>query len=117
MYSATLARASAGVPDAVSICTISSGTSFDAATTCSWVAGHVSTSPTSSSSDCGTPDAFMMWGCWPRYWVTIRRAMSSAVGAILVHRAHDELRPVDVVDASARPGRRRWRGAPSPAAL
>jgi 5,10-methylenetetrahydromethanopterin reductase len=24
-------------------------------------------------------DAFMMWGCWPRYCVTIRRAMSSAV--------------------------------------
>ena len=43
-YSATLARASSAVPEAVSICTISSGTSFDAATTCSWVAGQVSTS-------------------------------------------------------------------------
>ena len=37
------ARASSAVPDAVSIWTISSGTSFDAASTCSWVAGQVST--------------------------------------------------------------------------
>ncbi len=77
-YSATLARHSSAVPEAVIICTISSGTSSEAAATWSWVAGQVSTWPISSSSESGTPDAFMMWGCWPRYWVTSRRALSSA---------------------------------------
>ena len=78
-YSATLARHSSGVPQAVIICTMSSGTRAAAATTCSWVAGQVRTRPISSSSDAGTPDAFMMCGCWPRYWVTSRRARSMAV--------------------------------------
>ena len=44
----------------------------------SWVAGHVITLAMSSSSSCGTPDAFMRCGCWPRYWVTINRAASRA---------------------------------------
>ena len=63
MYWATLARTSSGVPAAQIICTISSGTSFEASTTWSWVAGQVSTLPTASSNDCGTPLAFMMCGC------------------------------------------------------
>jgi hypothetical protein len=60
------------------MCTTSSGTSFDAATTSSWVAGQVSTRLISSSNDDGTPEAAMMWGCWPRYWVTSSRAASRA---------------------------------------
>jgi len=44
------------VPDAVISCTTSSGTSFDAATTSSCVAGHVSTWPISSSRSPDTPD-------------------------------------------------------------
>ena len=67
-----------GCPAAQIICTTSSGTSFDAATTWSWVAGQVRIPPMSSSSDSGTPEAFMMCGCWPRYWVTSRRAASRA---------------------------------------
>ncbi len=78
MYSRTLRRTSSGVPLAVIICTTSSGTSFIASRICSSVAGHVSTCPISSSSSWLTPLAFMMCGCWPRYWVTSLRAPSSA---------------------------------------
>ncbi len=97
-YSATLARHSSGVPDAVISCTTSSGTSFDAVTTSSCVAGHVSTWPISSSSSSGTPEAFMMCGCWPE---VLRHEQAGGVErrvAVVVHRAHHELRPVDVVE-------------------
>ena len=63
MYWATFSWTSSAVPAAQIIWTTSSGTSREASTTCSWVAGQVRTRPISSSSDSGTPEAFMMWGC------------------------------------------------------
>src|ERR671919_339279 len=62
-YSRTFARHSSAVPDAVSICTTSSGTSAMAFRICSGVAGHVSSSAMSSSSDWSTPLALPMCGC------------------------------------------------------
>ncbi len=104
-YSATLARASSAVPEAVSICTISSGTSFDAASTCSWVAGQVSTSPTRSSSDCGHARRLHDVGLLAEVLRHHQPGHVERGVAVLVHRAHDELRPVDVVERPAGLGR------------
>src|SRR5437867_9116955 len=77
-YSRTLARHSSGVPPAVISWTTSSGTSRMAFRISSSEAGHVSTLPISSRSEWSTPLAFMMFGCWPRHWVTSSAARSSA---------------------------------------
>src|SRR6266568_35497 len=77
-YSWTLATHSSGVPDAEIICTASSGTSFMARWISSGPAGQVMTFPISSIRPGSTPLAFMMCGCWPRYWVSSSRAWSSA---------------------------------------
>ena len=58
----------------------------------------------SSTTSGLTPLALAMWGCWARYWVSNSlRAVDRGL-AILVHRADDELRPVDVVQAAAGTG-------------
>src|SRR5579871_6900267 len=77
-YSSTFATHSRGVPDAVIICTASSGTSRIALWISSGPAGHVSTLPICSMSAGSTPLAFMMWGCCPRYWVSSSRERSRA---------------------------------------
>ena len=116
-YSATLARHSSAVPDAVIICTTSSGTSFDAATTCSWVAGHVSTWPISSSSSLGHARRLHDVGLLAEVLGDEQAGVVEGAVAVVVQRAHHELGPVDVVERAAGPGRRPRRGAPWRGAL
>ena len=101
MYSRTFARHSSGVPEAVISWTTSSGTSVHRRSICSAVAGQVRTAPISSSSDC--VDAARLHDVRLLAEV-LRDELASAVErerAVVVERADDELRPVDVVHGPA----------------
>ncbi len=113
MYSATLARHSSGVPDAVMSCTTSSGTSFDAVTTSSCVAGHVSTATDLVEQRLGHPRRLHDVGLLTQVLRDEQAGRVERGVAVVVHRADDELGAVDVVERRAR---RRSRLRPAPRA-
>ena len=100
-----------GVPEAVSIRTTSSGTSLDAASTCSWVAGQVRTCAYGVEQrlrDTGRSHDVRLLA------QVLRDHQASGVeggGLVLVDRAHHELR----AGRSRSAGARNARGPPGPA--
>ncbi len=101
-YSPTFSRHSSAVPDAVIIWTMSSGTSFDAATTWSWVAGHVEHAPDVVEQrfrDTRRLHDVRLLAQVLRDEQPRRVQRHPPVG---IERAHDELRAIDVVERTPR---------------
>ena len=84
-YSATLARHSSGVPEAVITWPMSSGTTLDASTTCSWMAGQVSIAPISPAGTASPSDLRRV--LTPKGTLVLRSGMGRFGGIDRIFRA------------------------------